>query len=74
MSRSWHCCSKNCSNTLLNVHLFPAHQAGIQALLDFVDDDVPFYLKHEEAGRTLCLPYCMDPWRRCSQSWSEAVR
>ncbi|CAK9036605.1 Chitin deacetylase 1 [Durusdinium trenchii] len=37
-----------------------AAKAGIQALLDFVDDDVPFYLKHEEAGRTLCLPYCME--------------
>ena len=41
---------------------FSSEQAGIQVLLDFVDDDVPFYLKHEEGGRTLCLPYCMDAW------------
>jgi len=37
-----------------------AAQAGIKTLLDFVDDDVPFHLAHEENGRTLCLPYCME--------------
>ena len=37
-----------------------AVQSGIEAFLDFVDDDVPYYLSHEGGKRTLCLPYCME--------------
>ncbi|CAJ1441141.1 unnamed protein product, partial [Effrenium voratum] len=37
-----------------------AAQSGIQAFLDFVDDDVPYHLVHEEGKRTLALPYCME--------------
>lgn len=35
--------------------------AGVTALLDFVDDDVPYDLVHDDSGkRMLCLPYCME--------------
>ena len=37
-----------------------AVQSGIEAFLDFVDDDVPYYISHESGKRTLCLPYCME--------------
>jgi len=37
-----------------------AAQSGIEAFLDFVDDDVPFHLTHTEGKSTLCLPYCME--------------
>ncbi|CAL1131783.1 unnamed protein product [Cladocopium goreaui] len=37
-----------------------AAESGIEAFLDFVDDDVPYYLTHEQGKRTLCLPYCME--------------
>ena len=35
--------------------------AGIKTLLDFVDDDVPYFLAHAQSGaRVLCLPYSME--------------
>jgi len=37
-----------------------AGAAGIESLLDFVDDDVPYHLVHEGCKKTLCLPYCME--------------
>jgi len=37
-----------------------AAAAGIQAFLDFVDDDVPYDLVHESGRRMLCLPYGME--------------
>eukprot|EP00913_Durusdinium_trenchii_P007617 g7156.t1 len=43
-----------------SVELTIAAQSGIEAFLDFVDDDVPYYITHEEGKRTLCLPYCME--------------
>eukprot|EP00933_Yihiella_yeosuensis_P074518 TRINITY_DN83475_c0_g1_i1.p1 TRINITY_DN83475_c0_g1~~TRINITY_DN83475_c0_g1_i1.p1 ORF type:complete len:510 (+),score=102.21 TRINITY_DN83475_c0_g1_i1:114-1643(+) len=37
-----------------------AAKAGIQSFLDFVDDEVPYHIVHEDGGRTLCIPYCME--------------
>lgn len=37
-----------------------AAASGIQTLLDFTDDDVPYTLVHEDGKRLLCLPYCME--------------
>jgi len=38
-----------------------AAASGVKVFLDFVDDDVPFDIVHEESGRRmLCLPYCME--------------
>lgn len=34
--------------------------AGVQVLLDFVDDDVPYELELDSGRRILCLPYCME--------------
>lgn len=34
---------------------------GIEALLDFVDDEVPYEITNEETGtKTLCIPYSME--------------
>jgi allantoinase len=37
-----------------------AAKAGVKVLLDFVNDDVPFKIKHTSGKDLLCVPYCME--------------